>query len=339
MSKPTVAITAPGFCYHSPDILRALEEKFNLKILKNLPIKASESELIDALKDCDGIVLGLHNLTKTVLFSLSSLKIVSRFGIGYENVDVKAATEKGIIITYTRGIQEEISVAEHTIALMLAAAKNLISSHIFSTSGEWQKNPSKRLSFSGKELYNKVLGVIGLGHIGQYVAKIARYGLNMQVIAYDPYIADEVFSKLGVVRIKDLDELLCNSDVITLHTPLTKETFNLISKEKFNKMKKDVIIINTARGQLLDEKALFDFLKDNPNACAASDVFSEEPPSKDNPLLTLPNFILTPHVAAFTRDAIRRMDETIFEDLTNFLINKRLPPKERTVNPEVFSML
>jgi D-3-phosphoglycerate dehydrogenase len=335
MQKPTIAITAPGFCSHSPDLFNELKSRFNVKVLKSIPFTAGEDELVAALKDIDGVVLGLQNFTRKVIEGISNLKIICRYGIGFENVDVKAASSRKIIVTCTRGVREEISVAEHTIALILAAAKKIPTANSFSLSGKWATSPSERPQLSGRELYEKVLGVIGLGNIGKKVAEIAKNGFKMTVTAYDPYIDEREFVNLGVKKAGNLEELIKSSDIITLHAPLTNETYHLIDKNMFEKMKKDVIIVNTARGALIDESALYEFLKNNPQASAALDVLSDEPPRIDNPLMSLPNIIITPHTAAFTHEALNRMDKVIIEDLTNFFFNKKLPPTERIVNKEI----
>jgi len=309
-----------------------LSKYFEVVEVRDLPVDADDYEIIRTLDGSDAVVLGMHRISRKVMESVNALKIIARYGLGYENVDVKAATELGIVVTYCRFTGEEVSVAEHTFALILAAAKKIVEANEYVKSGGW-RDMTQRIKFVGYELSGKTLGIIGLGHIGREVAKIARRGFNMRVIAYDPYVPDEVFKEYGVERIADLDELVKRSDIITIHAALTKETYNLLNAEKLQKVKEGVIIVNTARGGIIDEKALVKLLKEGRTYYIALDVLAREPPTPDNELLRLPNVIITPHTAAFTYEALRRMDEGVVDDIIKFLVKKEKPL--RIVNPEV----
>ncbi|RLF06120.1 MAG: hydroxyacid dehydrogenase [Thermoprotei archaeon] len=233
----------------------------------------------------------------------------------------------GIVVTYCRHTGEEISVAEHAVALMLACARRLVEADRCVREGRWRD----RVKLVGVELRGKTLGIIGLGAIGREVARIACRGLGMKVVAYDPYVPDEVFEKLGVRRV-GLEELLEESDVITIHAPLTLETRGMLSRERLARVKRGAILINTARGAIVDEEALYEMVMKGHIFYAGVDVFSEEPPSR-NPLLKLERAVLTPHIAAFTREGLYRMDMAIAEDLVKFFRGQR---PLHVANPEVF---
>jgi len=335
MSRFKLVDMAPHFCKFSPELINELSKYFEIVDAKGVPVNAGEEVIIKTLDNCDAVVVSLHKITRRVMESVSTLKIIARAGLGYDNIDVKAATELGIAVTYCRFTGEEISVAEHTIALMLAASKRIAEANEFVKSGEWI-NWVRRTKLIGYELNGKTLGIIGLGHIGRKVAEIARKGFNMRVIAYDPYIPDEVFREYGVERITNLDELIRQSDVITIHVPLTEETRNLLNAERLEKVKDGVIIVNTARGAIIDENALVKLLKEGRVFYAALDVLTKEPPPPDNELLKLPNVVITPHTAAFTYEALRRMDKGIVDDLIRFFVKKEKPL--RIVNPEALDI-
>jgi len=332
MRKFKLTITSPAFCRFSPELINELSKYFEVFEARNLPVDASDEEIIKVIDDSDALILGMHRISREVMESVKTLKIIARYGLGYENVDVKVATELGIVITYCRFTGEEISVAEHTFALILAAARKIVEANEYVKSGGW-RDMTQRIKFVGYELSGKTLGIIGLGHIGRRVAEIAKKGFNMKVIAYDPYIPDEIFKEYGVKKITNLDELIEHSDIITIHAALTKETYNLLNAERLRKVKEGVIIVNTARGGIIDEKALVELLKEGRIYYAALDVLAKEPPTPDNELLRLPNVVITPHTAAFTYDALRRMDEGVVDDIIRFLVKKEKPL--RIVNPEV----
>jgi D-3-phosphoglycerate dehydrogenase len=333
MRKFILVITSPAFCRFSPELITELNNYFEIINVRELPVDVDDEKIIRALDGSDAIVLGMHRISRRVMESVSTLKIIARYGLGYENIDVKAATELGIVVTYCRFTDEEVSVAEHTFALILAAAKKVVEANEYVKSGGW-RDMIERIKFVGYELSGKTLGIIGLGHVGRRVAEIARRGFNMRVIAYDPYIPDEVFKEYGVKRVSDLDELIKQSDIITVHAVLTEETYNLLNAERLQKVKEGVIIVNTARGGIINEKALVKLLKEGKIYYAALDVLTKEPPTSDSELLRLPNVIITPHIAAFTYEALRRMDRGLVDDIIKFLVRKERPL--RIVNPEVF---
>ncbi len=255
-----------------------------------------EDELVEIIPDYDAIIVrSATKVTRRVIEAGKKLKLVGRAGTGVDNIDVEAATERGIIVMNTPGANT-VAAAEHAIAMLLALARKIPQADASMKQGKWDKK-----SFMGVEIRDKVLGIIGIGRIGSYVAKLAQ-GLQMRVIAYDPYISEEAAKQLGV-RLVSLDELLSEADFVSIHSPLTKETRHLLNKEKLLKMKKGALLVNCARGGIVVESDLYDVLVSGHLGGAALDVFEEEPPPPDHPLVKLPNVIATPHIGASTFEA------------------------------------
>jgi len=254
-------------------------------------------ELLETINDFDAIIVRSRTkVTREVIEAAPRLKIIARAGVGVDNIDVDAATEKGVMVINAPE-STSITVAEHTMGLMLALARKIHLADKSVKEGKWEKN-----EFMGIELNNKTLGVIGMGRIGsQVVTRAKSFGMN--VIVHDPYISEESADEMGV-EIAELETLLKKSDIITIHVPLTKETKHLISYREFDMMKNTAFIINCARGGIVDEEALYKSLKEGEIAGAALDVFEEEPP-EDSPLLELDNVVLTPHIGASTVEAQR----------------------------------
>ena len=220
--------------------------------------------------------------------------MVGRAGIGVDNVDIAAATAAGVVVMNTP-FGNAVTTAEHAISMLLALARQIPQAHMSTTASKWEKS-----KFMGTEISGKRLGIIGCGNIGAIVADRAQ-GLRMKVMGYDPFLTDERAKKLGIEKV-ELDELLEKSDFISLHTPLTDATRNIISADALNRTKKGVRIVNCARGGLVDENALLAALVSGHVAGAALDVFEHEP-AKDNPLFAAENFIATPHLGASTVEA------------------------------------
>ncbi|HML26295.1 MAG TPA: hydroxyacid dehydrogenase, partial [Methanomethylovorans sp.] len=248
----------------------------------------SESELSAKIVNYDALVIRSGTqVTRKVIEATRNLKIIGRAGVGVDNVDVEAATEKGIIVTNAPE-GNMLSAAEHTIAMMMSMARNIPQANASMKAGKWE-----RKNFMGVEVNGKVLGVIGLGRIGAEVAKRAQ-GLNMTIMGYDPYISKEKAQELGI-KLATVKEIAENADFITVHTPLTKETRNILDTEEFNVMKRTARVINCARGGIINEEALAEALKSERITGAALDVFINEPP-KGSPLLECDNLIMTPHL-------------------------------------------
>jgi D-3-phosphoglycerate dehydrogenase len=269
-------------------------------------------ELLRAIPAYEGLIIrSSTKVTKDVIDAAVNLRVIGRAGIGVDNVDVEAATRRGVVVMNTPG-GNNVTTAEHALSLMLALARNIPQANASLKSGQW-----KREKFTGSEICNKTLGVIGLGNIGSIVAERAL-GLKMQVIAYDPFVSAEAAAKMRV-ELTTLDDLYRRADFITVHTPLTKETRGLIGAAAFAKMKKGVRIINCARGGIVDEEALHHAITGGIVAGAALDVFVEEPPPANHPLLQLEQVIGTPHLGAATDEAQINVAIAIAEQIVHFL--------------------
>lgn len=325
---PKLVIASASYGVHAPEALELLARVFERIERVELKVGEGEESVIGKVGDADALILGAGGpITRKVMEACSNLKIVARHGIGLDNVDLNAATELGIPVTYCRHTGEEVSVAEHAVALMLACARRLVEADRAVREGRWKA----RVELVGVELRGKTLGIIGLGAIGREVARIARNGFGMRVLAYDPYVPESVFGDVGAKR-AGLEELLSESDFITVHVPLTPETRRLLNADRLKLVKRGAVIVNTARGAVIDETALYEALREGRVAYAGLDVFESEPP-EGSPLLFLPNVVLTPHVAAFTKEALRRMDMANAEDLVRFFRGEK---PLRLANPQVY---
>lgn len=270
-------------------------------------------ELKAIIGQYDGLAIrSSTKVTKDILEAATNLKVVGRAGIGVDNVDIPAASAKGVVVMNTP-FGNSITTAEHAIALMFALARDLPEADRSTQAGKWEKN-----RFMGVEVTGKTLGLIGAGNIGSIVADRAL-GLKMKVVAYDPFLTEERAIELGVQKVT-LDELLARADFITLHTPLTDQTRNILSAENLAKTKKGVRIINCARGGLIDEAALKEGLDSGHIGGAALDVFVTEP-AKESPLFGTPNFISTPHLGASTTEAQVNVAIQVAEQMADYLVS------------------
>ncbi|MGE4094794.1 MAG: phosphoglycerate dehydrogenase, partial [Candidatus Binatia bacterium] len=287
--------------------LRAYED-----IEVDLRPKLPSEELARILPAYHGLIIRSGTkVTQPVIAAATNLRVIGRAGIGVDNIDVEAATKQGIVVMNTPG-GNNVTTAEHTLTLLLALARNIPQATASLRAGRWERE-----KFTGSEVCNKVLGVVGLGNIGAIVADRAL-GLKMRVLAFDPFVSPETAAKLGV-EIASLDEIYANADFITVHTPLTKETRGLIDAAAFTKMKKGVRIVNCARGGIVDETALLDALNSGKVAGAALDVFIDEPPPADHPLIHHDRVICTPHLGAATDEAQINVAIAIADQVANFL--------------------
>jgi D-3-phosphoglycerate dehydrogenase / 2-oxoglutarate reductase len=270
-------------------------------------------QLIARIGDYDGLAIrSSTKVTAEVLAAAKNLKVIGRAGIGVDNVDIPAASSQGVVVMNTP-FGNSITTAEHAIALMFAVARQIPDANAQTQDGKWPKN-----AFMGVELTGKTLGLIGAGNIGSIVASRAL-GLRMKVVAFDPFLTAERAVELGVEK-ADLDTLLGKADFITLHTPLTDQTRNILSAENLAKTKKGVRIVNCARGGLIDEAALKEGLESGHIAGAALDVFANEP-AKDSPLFGTKNFICTPHLGASTSEAQVNVALQVAEQIADYLVN------------------
>ncbi len=272
----------------------------------------TRDELEEAIGLYDGLAIrSATKVTAELLDAAANLKVIGRAGIGVDNVDVPAATARGVVVMNTP-FGNAITTAEHAVALMFALARELPAADVSTQAGKWEKN-----RFMGVELTSKTLGLVGCGNIGSIVADRAL-GLRMKVIAYDPFLTPERALELGVEKV-ELDQLLARADFITLHTPLTEQTRNILSRENLARTKPGVRIVNCARGGLIDEAALRDALDSGHVAGAALDVFVEEP-ARANPLFGAPGLVATPHLGASTTEAQAKVAVQIAEQMADFLV-------------------
>jgi D-3-phosphoglycerate dehydrogenase len=275
--------------------LDLLRSQPGLEVVVNT--KLDPAGLREALKEADGIVIrSATQLTAEVLKDQPRLKAIVRAGVGVDNIDASAATRQGIVVMNTPG-GNTISTAEHTMALILALSRNVGPANASLKGGKWDRN-----KFTGNQLGGKTLGIVGLGRVGLAVAKRAQ-GFDMDVVGFDPFLSAERAQELGIESVSRLSDLWARCDCITLHTPLSAETRNLIGKDELAQMKDGVRLINCARGGLIDEAALLDALNSGKVAGAAIDVFDPEPPPADHPLVVHPRTLVTPHLGASTEEA------------------------------------
>lgn len=272
-----------------------------------------KDRLAEIIGQYDGLAIrSATKVTPKILERAERLKVIGRAGIGVDNVDIPAATARGVIVMNTP-FGNSITTAEHAIAMMFALARQIPQADASTQAGKWEKN-----RFMGVEITAKTLGLIGCGNIGSIVADRA-VGLRMHVIAYDPFLSPERAAQLGVEKV-ELDDLLARADIITLHTPLTDKTRNILSADALAQTKKGVRIVNCARGGLVDEVALREALDSGHVAGAAFDVFVEEP-AKENPLFGHPNVVCTPHLGAATTEAQENVALQVAEQMSNYLIS------------------
>ncbi|MBX5468472.1 MAG: phosphoglycerate dehydrogenase [Thermoleophilaceae bacterium] len=291
----------------------------------------ADGELAERIGDYDAILIrSATKLTADLIERGSRLKVIGRAGIGVDNVDLKAATKRGIIVANAPE-SNMVAAAEHTLALMLALCRNVPQAHASLSSGRWERS-----KFGGIEVYEKTLGVLGFGRIGRLVAERAK-AFGMKVIAFDPFVSAERFRELGVEKAESSDEVYAAADIITLHLPKTPDTVNWLDDAAFAKMKDGVRIVNVARGELIDHAALQRALESGKVAGAALDVFPQEPIT-EHPLFGMPNVIVTPHLGASTVEAQDRAGVITAEqvlaaltggEVTNAVNIPRLRPEDR----------
>ncbi|PYS25087.1 MAG: phosphoglycerate dehydrogenase [Acidobacteria bacterium] len=280
-------------------------------------LKLTLDELRAALADPEGLIVRSETkVTADLLDAAKHLRVIGRAGVGVDNIDVPAATARGIVVMNAPD-GNTITTAEHTIALLVALARRVPQANSSLKSGKWE-----RKNFIGTELQGKTLGIVGLGRIGRVVASRA-HGLGMKIVAYDPFIASDQTRDLEI-ETGSLDDVLARADFLTVHTPLTADTRALIDAQALAKMKQGARIINCARGGLIDEGALYDAIESGRIAGAALDVFEQEPPPSDHPLLSLDQVIVTPHLGASTTEAQEGVAFTVAEQMRDFLLTGAL---------------
>lgn len=287
--------------------------------------KYSDDELIEACQDADGVMgASRDSYTRKFMESVKRLRVISKYGIGVEKIDIKAATDNGILVANTPVSENVDSVAEHAIALMLGLSKRLSFAFDHVRKGKWRDQ-----DVEASELFGKTIGIIGLGRIGSAIVQRLG-GWNTKFLGYDPYQTDDAFKRLGVLRVS-LEELLRESDIVSINVVVTNETKKRIGENQLKLMKKNAFIINTSRGEVIDEKALVRAMQEGWIAGAGLDVTDPEPPLTDNPLFKMENVIITPHIGGWTRGTLASIAKRATKNLLNALRGD-LP--ESFVNPE-----
>jgi len=320
MERKRVIITE----YIDPAGLEILSRYFDLVYLPG----TKKVKLDDVIGEAQGLGVRLAPITAELMARAPHLKVVAKHGVGYDNIDVAAATSRRIVVVTTPKANA-VSVAEHIVSLMLCLANRICAANSDLKAGRFKQ----REDYVGVELKGKTLGVVGLGRIGSETARKCRSGFGMNVVAYDPLLSLETFELTGYKRTDTLGPLLEEADFVVLCVPLTSQTANMIGAKELGWMKSSAYLINTSRGGLVDETALHAALSEGRIAGAAMDAFVKEPPGPDNPLLSLDNFIATPHVAGATSEAMKRMATDLAEEIVRVLSGERpLYP----VNPEVY---
>ena len=303
-----ILITPRSFASISKIPMEMLEEK-GYEITKNETGKPlNKKEMSVLIEDVDGIIIGIDDLNAGIIKQVHNLKVISKYGVGVDNIDIKAATTQGIVVTNTPKANID-AVADLTFALMLALARRIPEADRETKAGNWKK-------FIGTSVWRKKLGVIGLGKIGRQVVKRAR-GFEMEILCYD-IIQDEEFARQFGVRYVDLETLLKESDYITIHIPLNNTIKGIIGYKELEMVNENSFIINTSRGGIIDEKALYDSLKNNKIKGAGLDVYEKEPP-ENSPLMELENVIMLSHNGAYTEEAIANMGIESAQNLINVL--------------------
>ncbi len=304
--------------------VQAFDNRFEVRVASD----PSVATVIREIKGVEGVVVRTAPFTREIIEAADALKVIGRHGVGVDNIDVKAATEKGIVVVNTPNANAT-SVAEHTLMVIGALAKRAVVYDRATRNGNWEI----RNSYKAMDLDGKTLGLVGIGRIGSMVAKRAAAAYNMKVIAYDPYVQPEAAGKMGVSLVAQMDDVFRRADVVSLHTPLTPETRGFVNEAKLRLMKPTAFLVNLSRGEVINEEDLCAALKSGVIAAAALDVYDPEPPLKDNPLFGLDNIILSPHSAALTEECVIRMATGAAEGVVEVLTGKR---PQFVVNPDVF---
>lgn len=313
--SPVIFFTEHTIIFDSPSHLSRLKSLAQIRTASS----SEKNVLSKEVREATVIVSDYVPITAEIMESAPHLKGIISFGVGFNQIDVEAAAERGIFVANLRGSNSE-AVAEHAVSLMLSALRNLPKCEQYLRNGKWVSTESAEYPgwTTGKELYGKTLGLVGIGEIGRRVARICARGFNMRVLATDPYVTKDQASQLGA-ELVDLATLLRSSDVVSVHVPLSKETKGLIGAKEIAMIKKTAYIVNTSRGPIVDEPSLIQALKEKRIAAAGLDVFEKEPIPKDSPLIQLENIVLTPHIAGFTQEAVNAMNDMVVDEATRIV--------------------
>ena len=299
-----VLVTPTSYGRNNPILKTQLEAEVGEVVYNTTGRPLSDTELMEVIPAIDGYIAGLDSITRQVIEAATNLKVIARYGVGVDAVDLEAAEEKGIIVTNTPGANSA-SVAELTVGLMLSLARNIPFATQATQSGQWPR-------LRGLSLEGKVIGLLGFGAIGQQVARKLN-GFDCKILIYDPLADPEQTAQLDV-QLRPRVEVISQADFLSLHLPLLPETQGMVNKDFLSQMKSGAFLINTSRGELVDEEALFQALSRDLLGGAALDCFVKQPPAADNPLLALPQVIATPHMGAHTDGATNAMGWGVLND-------------------------
>ncbi|MFN8391854.1 MAG: NAD(P)-dependent oxidoreductase [Bdellovibrionota bacterium] len=329
MHRPKIAIVnSSSFGKHFPQHLDQLNEVADV-IRVQVPTDVSADALVQELRGVHGIVASVTpRFPKRVLEQLKDLVLLARHGIGCDNVELEAATELGIMVSKVEGIVEREAVAEHAVTLLLAVGRMAPQGFDSVRASRWED----RAKYLGIELRNKKVGIIGIGNIGSRVAEILGRGFQSDVMATDPYVTEDEIRARGA-RPVSLSELLSSSDIVSFHCPVTAESKRMLNRNAFSLMKKGAILINTCRGELLDEDALIECLESGQLRAYGTDVVEGEPIGGDHRLLAAPHVLVLPHLGGYTTESLFGMGQTMVDDVMNVFVHKKLPGV--LANPEV----
>jgi D-3-phosphoglycerate dehydrogenase len=304
--------------------VQVFDERFEVRVASDPSVET----VIREIAGVDGVVVRTALFPREIIEAADSLKVIGRHGVGVDNIDVAAATARGIVVANTPNANST-SVAEHTVTAIGALAKRVVVYDRATREGNWEI----RNSYKAVDLDGKTLGLIGIGRIGSMVARRAAAAYNMNVIAFDPYVSEEKARELGITLIDSSNDVFSRADVISLHTPLTPETRGLVNMARLRLMKPTAFLVNFSRGEVVNERDLHEALTTGTIAGAALDVFDPEPPLKDNPLFGLENVILSPHSAALTQECVIRMATGAAEAVVAALSGGQ---PQFVVNPDVY---
>ncbi len=327
MMKPRVYITRE----FPENELRIIKERFDAEVWQDYA-PPPKKVIVEKAAKADALATLLSDKIDTEVFEVApSLKIVAQLAVGFDNIDLKEATKRGIYVTNTPGVLTE-TTADFAWALLMAVARRVVEADRYVRTGKW-KVGWHPMMFQGRDIYGATLGIVGLGRIGSSIAKRAK-GFDMKVLYHDVVRRQDLEKELGI-EYTEVDTLLRQADFVTVNVPLLKETHHLIDETKLKLMKKTAILINNARGPVMDEKALYKALKEGWIAGAGLDVFEQEPTPSSNPLLTLDNVVVAPHISSASFETRSKMAEMVAENLIAFFEGK-VPPN--LVNQEVMKI-
>jgi len=323
LQKCKVLVTPTSFGKDDPDLRHLLERTVGEVVYNPYGRPLKSGELQPLVRDCDGFIAGLDEIDASALEAGKQVKVVARYGVGVDRVDLEAATRLGIVVTNTPGANS-VAVAELTVAFILALARNLCLANQATHRAEWPR-------FSGMGLQDKTIGLVGFGRIGREVA-IRLKAFGPQLLSYDPNLKPEDIASYEVEPVT-LDVLLARANFVSLHAPVLPSTYGMVNAQFLSAMKPGAFLVNTARGELVDEAALVEALQSGRLQGAALDCFCKEPPEQDHPLLQLPQVILTPHSGSHTDQAVFQMGQMALEDCLAVLSGER---PEHVVNTRVY---